>query len=153
MFRGASTLNMDAKGRIAIPTRYRDALSGADVGGLILTVNNTRERCLWLFTLAEWEKVEKKVVNLPSFSARAQSLTRLLIGYASDCEIDGSGRLRIPAPLIEFAGLGKHVVLIGQGNKFELWDEAHWKARCDEWLQQESDDDDALSEHLANLSL
>ncbi len=152
MFRGASTLNMDSKGRIAIPSRYREEISGHSAGNLVLTVNNTRERCLWMFTLVEWEKVERKVVDLPSFSSQAQSLKRLLIGYASDCEIDASGRVRISAPLIEFAGLGKRVVLIGQGNKFELWDDALWKSKCDQWVD-ESADEGPISEHLANLSL
>ena len=152
MFRGASTLNMDAKGRIAIPTRYRDELSREHAGNLVMTVNNTRERCLWLYTMQEWEEVERKVVELPSFSSQAQFLKRLLIGYATDCEVDASGRIRISAPLIEFAGLNKRVVMIGQGNKFELWDEELWKSKCNEWLQAPTDEG-PVSEHLANLSL
>lgn len=152
MFRGASTLNMDAKGRIAVPSRYREKIARENQGNLVLTVNNTRERCLWLFTLPEWEKVEQKVVELPSFSGQAQFLKRLLIGYATDCEMDASGRIRISTPLIEFAGLNKRVVLIGQGNKFELWDEDQWKAKCNEWLAEPTDEG-PVSEHLANLSL
>ncbi len=152
MFRGASTLNMDAKGRIAIPARYRETIVSRSAGNLVLTVNNTRERCLWLFTLDEWEKVEAKLVELSSFNKRAQSLKRLLIGYASDCEIDGAGRLRIAAPLIEFAGLTKQVVLIGQGNKFELWDDALWKAKCEEWMA-EPEEEEEVPEQVANLSL
>lgn len=152
MFRGASTLNMDSKGRIAIPARYRDEILSRSGGNLVLTVNNTRERCLWLYTLDEWERAEQKLVDLSSFNKEAQFLKRLLIGYASDCEMDGSGRMRISAPLIEFAGLTKHVVLIGQGNKFELWDEAQWKAKCDEWLAVPAPEG-PVSEHLADLSL
>jgi MraZ protein len=152
MFRGASTLNMDSKGRVAFPTRYREEIASADRNSLVMTVNNTRERCLWLFTVAEWERVEQKVVDLPSFNGQAQSLKRLLIGYATDCEMDASGRIRISTPLIEFAGLNKRVVMIGQGNKFELWDEDLWKAKCNEWLK-DSADESPLSDHLANLSL
>lgn len=143
---------MDAKGRIAIPARYREAIVSRSDGNLVLTVNNTRERCLWLFTLDEWEKVEAKLVELSSFNKRAQSLKRLLIGYASDCEIDSAGRLRIAAPLIEFAGLTKQVVLIGQGNKFELWDDALWKAKCEEWMA-DPDEEEEVPEQVANLSL
>ncbi len=153
MFRGASTLNMDAKGRIAIPARYRDEIVARAGGNLVLTVNNTRERCLWLFTLDEWEKAEAKLVQLSSFDKQAQFLKRLLIGYASDCEMDSAGRMRIAAPLIEFAGLSKQVVLIGQGNKFELWDDALWKAKCDEWLAEPVEEDGTVSEQVANLSL
>ncbi|KAA3620581.1 MAG: transcriptional regulator MraZ [Proteobacteria bacterium] len=152
MFRGASTLNMDSKGRIAIPARYRDEILGRSGGNLVLTVNNTKDRCLWLFTLDEWERAEQKLVALPSFDKSAQYLKRLLIGYANDCEMDAAGRMRISSPLIEFAGLDKHVVLIGQGNKFELWDEAEWKRKYEEWLA-EPVPEGPVSEHLADLSL
>jgi MraZ protein len=152
MFRGASTLNMDTKGRIAIPARYREEILTRSGGNLVLTVNNMRERCLWLFTLDEWEKAEKKLVDLSSFNKEAQFLKRLLIGYASDCEMDGNGRMRVSAPLIEFAGLEKHVVLIGQGNKFELWDDDLWKAKRDEWLTEPAPEG-PVSEPLADLSL
>lgn len=152
MFRGASTLNMDSKGRVAIPARYRDEILGRSGGNLVLTVNNTKDRCLWLFTLDEWEKAEQKLVALPSFDKSAQYLKRLLIGYANDCEMDTAGRLRISAPLIDFAGLDKHVVLIGQGNKFELWDEAEWKRKYEEWLAEPAPEG-PVSEHLADLSL
>ena len=152
MFRGASTLNMDSKGRVAFPTRYREEVASAERQGLVMTVNNTRERCLWLFTIEEWERVEKKIVDLPSFTGQAQFLKRLLIGYATDCEMDASGRIRISTPLIEFAGLSKKVVMIGQGNKFELWDEDLWKAKCNEWLQEPTDEG-PVSDQIANLSL
>jgi MraZ protein len=121
-------------------------------GQLVMTVNNSRERCLWLYPLKEWEQVERKVVALPSFHPEAQNLKRLLIGYANDCEMDGNGRVRITPPLREFAGLDKRVVLIGQGNKFEIWDEDHWKIRCEEWLNM-SIDSDLIAGELEKLSL
>ena len=152
MFRGATSLNLDSKGRIAIPARYREAVVRQCEGNLIITVNNTNERCLWLFTLPEWEAVEKKVVELPSFSSQAQSLKRLLMGYASDCEMDANGRLRIAQPLIDFAGLDKHLMLIGQGNKFEIWDETLWNTKCKQWTEL-PEDQESISEHLMNLSL
>ena len=126
MFRGARSLNMDSKGRLGVPTKYRDPLQERCAGKLVLTVNNTRERCLWLYPYDECEQVERKVVDLPSFDASAQALKRFLIGYATDCELDSAGRVRVSAPLREFAGLDKRVVMIGQGNKFEIWDESCW---------------------------
>ena len=111
MFRGASSLNMDSKGRLGVPTKYRDPLRERCAGKLVLTVNNTRERCLWLYPYDEWEQVERKVVDLPSFDASAQALKRFLIGYATDCELDSAGRVRVSAPLREFAGLEKRVVI------------------------------------------
>ena len=152
MLRGASTLNLDSKGRFAVPTIHREPLAERCQGRLVLTVNNTRERCLWIYPQDEWERVEQKVVALPSFDPAAQALKRFLIGYASDCELDSANRVRIPAPLREFAALEKHIVLIGQGNKFELWDESRWKARCDEWLAVQTGEE-RLSVELESLSL
>ena len=152
MFKGANGLNLDSKGRFAMPTVHRDSLESQCNGKLVITVNNTRERCLWLYPQDEWDRVEKKVVALPSFDPAAQALKRFLIGYATDCELDSASRLRIPAPLREFASLEKHVVLIGQGNKFELWDEARWKASCDNWLAPENSET-RLSVELESLSL
>jgi len=140
MFRGASSLNLDAKGRLGIPSRFRDVLVERCDGRVVLTVNNTRERCLWLYPLDEWDTVERKVAELPSFDPTAQELKRFLIGYATDCELDSAGRIRVSAPLREFAELEKRVVLIGQRNKFEIWDESLWKTRCEEWLQMEPKD-------------
>ncbi len=152
MFRGASSLNMDSKGRLGVPMKYRDTLRERCAGKLVLTVNNTRERCLWLYPYDEWEQVERKVVDLPSFDASAQALKRFLIGYATDCELDSAGRVRVSAPLREFAGLEKRVVMIGQGNKFEIWDEGLWKVKCDEWLLKQPEDRQ-LPIELESLSL
>ena len=105
MFKGANGLNLDSKGRFAMPTVHRDSLASQCNGKLVITVNNTRERCLWLYPQDEWDRVEKKVVALPSFDPAAQALKRFLIGYASDCELYSASRLRNPAPLREFASL------------------------------------------------
>lgn len=136
MFRGVNTLNLDAKGRLAIPTKYREGLMRQSEGRMVVTVNNS-ERCLWLYPLSEWEDIERKLVNLPSLDAMAQRLKRILIGHASDCELDGSGRVLLPAPLREFADLRKRVVMIGQGNKFEIWNDEFWNTRREEWLSQD----------------
>jgi len=152
MFKGASGLSLDAKGRFAMPTTHREHLLAQSSGRLVITVNNTRERCLWLYPQDEWERVEQKVVALPSFDPAAQSLKRFLIGYATDCEMDSVSRVRIPAPLREFAALEKHIVLIGQGNKFEIWDEPQWRASCEKWLTAQSGEE-RLSVELESLSL
>ena len=104
-----------------------------------------------LYPQDEWNDVERKVVQLPSFDARAQALKRLLIGYATDCDLSSAGRVRVSAPLREFAGLQKRIVLIGQGNKFEIWDEAVWQTRLPDWLSQP--EDRQLSIELESLSL
>ncbi len=151
MFRGVNTLNLDAKGRLAIPTKYRDGLVSDGDGRMVVTVA-VGERCLWLCPLPEWGEIERKVVNLPSFDPAAQRLKRLLIGHASDCELDASGRVLLPAPLRDFAHLEKRVVLIGQGNKFEIWDEDTWTARREDWLSQGASGE-SLTIEMESLSL
>lgn len=128
---------MDAKGRLTIPGRYREELATRCDRHLVITINNTKEYCLWVYPMDEWQLVEQKVVALPSFDPNHQQLKRFLIGYASDSEMDKSGRVLLPAPLREFAKIKKSVYLIGQGNKFEVWDEELWNTRCKQWLQED----------------
>ena len=152
MFRGANSLNIDTKGRLAIPSRYRDAIMARSEGHMVVTVNNTRDHCLWLYTLDEWETVEQKIVALPSFEPNHQKLKRFLIGYASEVDMDKSGRILLPAVLRDFAVITKEVLLVGQGNKFEIWSEELWKARRSQWLSEEMELD-KLSLEMEQLSL
>ncbi len=152
MIRGANTLNLDSKGRLAIPNRFRAELMQRCGGKMVVTVNNTKERCLWLYPLDEWELIEQKIVALPSFDANHQRLKRFLVGYASDVEMDSSGRILLPAPLREYAMMSKEVFLVGQGNKFEIWSGDLWNARCDQWLQEDVDLEN-LSVEMEQLSL
>lgn len=152
MFRGVNPINLDEKGRLAIPTRYRPELKECCEHQLVLTVG--LDKCLMLYPLPEWEEIERKLVKLPSLDKRTKRLQRLLIGHATECEMDGQGRVLIAEPLRKFAGLEKRAVLIGQGNKFELWDEDLWTRSRDEWLQEEESLDDLgeLSPELGSLS-
>lgn len=150
MFRGVNSLNLDSKGRLAIPTKYRDTLVQHCSGRMVLTVD--RDHCLLLYPLPDWEEIERKLVKLPSFNAHARRLQRLLIGHATECEMDGNGRILLSPPLREFAALEKAVVLIGQGNKFELWDEATWNTRRAEWLAAAGNGEDLPAE-MESLSL
>lgn len=151
MFRGVNHLTLDSKGRLAIPARYRETLARHCDGQMVLTVD--RDHCLLLYPLPDWEEIERKLVRLPSFNKQARRLQRLLIGHATECELDGNGRILLPPPLREFAALNKGVVLIGQGNKFEIWDEAAWSARRSEWLAEGGDESGDLPDELQSLSL
>lgn len=151
MFRGVNTLSLDSKGRLAIPVRYRDTLARLCSGQMVLTVD--RDHCLLLYPLPEWEEIERKLVKLPSFSKPARRLQRLLIGHATECELDAAGRILLPPPLREFASLTKDIVLIGQGNKFEIWDDAAWNTRRAEWLTQTKEEEGALPPDMESLSL
>ena len=150
MFRGINNINLDAKGRLAIPTRYRDVLSDHCNGQLVVTID-TDERCLLVYPLPRWEEVERKLASLPSLNPASRRIQRLLIGHATDIQLDGSGRILLTPPLREYAELDKKAVLIGQGHKLELWSEDRWKSGRESWV----DDKTKLEEsaELQTLSL
>ncbi|WP_260294971.1 division/cell wall cluster transcriptional repressor MraZ [Sedimenticola hydrogenitrophicus] len=132
MFRGVNRLNLDAKGRLAVPTRYRERLQERCAAELVVTID--LDHCLLIYPLPEWQEIERKLMKLPSFNKAARNLQRLLVGHATEVEMDGQGRVLLPPALRDFAHLDKHVVLIGQGNKFELWDEERWNSQREGWL-------------------
>jgi len=132
MFRGVTQLSLDAKGRLAIPARYRGELMSFCAGRLIVTADPSR--CLLVYPQPAWEPIEQKLNNLSSFNPRTRSLQRLLVGNASDVEMDAAGRILVSPPLRQFAGLSKEVVLVGQGAKFELWDEEQWNLQIENAL-------------------
>jgi len=151
MFRGVNPINLDAKGRMAIPARYREQIMAGCDGYLVATID-TEERCLLLYPLPEWETIQQKIEALPSFNPAARRIQRLLIGHATDLEMDASGRLLLPAPLREYAELDKKVVLLGQGRKFEIWSEEHWNQTREQYLK-EVEGGNALPDDLQTLSL
>lgn len=129
MFRGATPIALDGKGRLAIPTRYRDTLMQRCGGRLVLTLDPSA--CLLLYPFPEWEPIEQKLNALPSFDPLSRQMQRLLVGSATDLDMDSAGRILLPALLRERARLERDAVLIGQGNKFEIWSAAAWQAQCD----------------------
>lgn len=133
-----------------MPTRYRERLQERCQGRLIVTVD--RDQCLMLYPLPDWEEIERKLMRLPTLNEKTRRLQRLMVGHASEVELDGHGRLLLPPKLREFAHLERSAILIGQGTRFELWDEQRWDERRDEWLNAE-DADDILPPELGSLSL
>ena len=152
MFRGVNLLQLDDKGRMAIPARYRDSLKAESEGQVVVTID-TEERCLLLYPLPDWEVIERKIEALPSFNPSARRIQRLLIGHATEVELDTHGRLLLPAALRDYAGLQKSIVLIGQGKKFELWDEEQWNAGREHWLSMGLGAAEGLPLDLQSLSL
>ena len=131
VFRGVSQLALDAKGRLAIPAKHRDVLArrapDADPstpGAVVITADPSR--CLLVYPRAAWEPIQARLMALSSFNPEIRSLQRLIVGFADDVDLDGNGRILVPPALREYASLEHHVVLVGQGNKFELWDAAKW---------------------------
>ena len=124
MFRGSTPLSLDSKGRLAIPTRYREAFQARANGKLVVTADS--DDCLLIYAAPDWEPIQKRIMDLPSFHPRVRNLQRMLVGRASDVEMDAAGRILIPATLRKLARLDKDVMLVGQGGKFELWDMVRW---------------------------
>jgi MraZ protein len=154
LFRGNTTVNLDEKGRFAIPTRYRERIQEICACQLVVTVG-VDERCvgmsgcLWIYPLPEWEELEKKIKELPAFKKRAAKLKRFLIGSAFECEMDSQGRVLLPEKLRKFANLDKRTVLVGQLNRFELWNEEAWNLKEAQFMDTEDADD---LDDLGNLS-
>lgn len=148
MFRGINSITIDTKGRLALPSRYRELLSAS----MVVTID-TEETCLLLYPEAEWQKIEVSLQKLPSFNAAARRIQRLLIGHATDVELDAQGRILLPAELRQYGQLQKQAVLIGQGNKFEIWDEVQWQVRRQKWLEEESSHSDELPDEMKTFSL
>ena len=127
MFRGSSQLNLDVKGRLAIPARHRDALLERCSGHLVITADP--ERCLLIYPLPDWELIQQKLEGVSNLDPRVRELQRRLIGFAVDVDMDGAGRVLISPELRAYAQLEKSVVLVGQGRKFELWNKDNWDQR------------------------
>lgn len=151
MFRGINLIQLDTKGRLTMPTRYRAELSAQANNQLILTID-TEEHCLLLYPLSEWEVIEQKIQALPSFHKVSRRIQRLLIGHATELELDANGRLLLPLLLREYAGMDKQIMLVGQGKKFELWSEAGWNSRRDQWLSGDGTQE-VLPPELESFSL
>ena len=138
MFRGANAINLDSKGRLAMPARYRERLIGSCGGQLVATIA-LEERCLGFYPLHEWEAVEEQLRKAPNLHPAVKRLNRLLIGNANEIELDSHGRFVVPPLLREHAGLEKKVMLVGQLSKFELWGEDAGAATTTAYLEEEQD--------------
>jgi MraZ protein len=147
MFRGIARLALDAKGRLAVPARNRAALTNGS-GRVVITADPSR--CLLVYPVAAWEPIQSRLMSLSSFDDRIRALQRLLVGYADDVDIDAAGRVLVPPPLREFASLTRDVVLVGQGQRLELWDAAAWDAQTARAVAFDADD---LPPELSGFSL
>ena len=137
VFRGISSAKLDAKGRMSMPARFRERLLVVAGGKVVVTVD-MREKCLLLYPLPEWETVQQKLDALPNIRPENRWLQRILIGHATDLELDANGRILLPAPLRDQGGLEKSLVLVGQGNKIEIWAQDTWRTRMDEYTSEEN---------------
>jgi len=149
VFRGGSSVKLDAKGRLALPTRYRALISERYAGQLVLTVHS--DGCLLLYPQPEWEDLELQLIRTPNHDRRTRDVQRMLVGYATEVEMDGNGRILITPRLREFAHLDKNVSLVGVGKKFEIWNEDAWERIGSAWM--EGDAAGETSSPLESLTL
>jgi MraZ protein len=151
MFRGVQHISIDAKGRLAMPARQREPLLASCEGRVVVTID-TQATCLVVYPLPDWERFEREVQSLPAMKPLIRRFQRLVLGYATDLELDGSGRMLLPPALRDYAQLDKKAVLVGQGNKLELWSEPLWLAERDQALL-EAGAETELPEELMSLNL
>lgn len=129
VFQGAAQVNLDAKGRMAVPTRSRDPLTQGGTVKLVLTAHP--DSCLLLYPTPAWEPIRARVMSFPSLDRQFSVWKRLLVGFAQDVEIDSAGRLLIPPELREFAHITRQVMLVGQGSHYEIWDLEMWNQQLE----------------------
>jgi len=137
---------------MAIPTKYRERLQAISDGSMVMTID-VQDPCLLLYPIPEWEEIERKLSKLQTLDKRARRLQRLLIGHATECDLDSHGRILVPPLLREYAGLEKRAAFVGQCARFEIWNEDKWNERRQSWLGEETDDDLDLSPELQALTL
>ena len=152
MFRGVTSISIDNKGRLAIPTRYRAELREKHQGVLVCTVD-IRQPCLLLYPLHEWETVEQKLLALSNFDPMQRRIQRVMQGFATECEMDTTGRILLSPTLRQHAQLEQQIMLVGQLNKFEIWQDKQWQSQIAEDLALGGSAEMLACEALKNLSL
>jgi len=146
VFRGRYEHSIDPKGRLSIPSKFREILTSNYDERLILT---NFDNCLWAYPVREWKQVEDKVASLPQFKPEVKSLQRFFISAASECPLDPNGRIIIPTTLRKYAGLENDVVIVGMTLRFEIWARDRWQ----KVFEQAERDLDSIGEKLADLGI
>lgn len=143
MFIGEHAHSVDEKGRVSIPAKYRDQLSE----GVVVT--RGLDHCLWLYTKQGWEKIAKRLAELPISQQKSRAFARLMLAGAWDAEIDSQGRVVLPEYLRKYAGLSKHVIIAGLYSRVEIWDEDKWQ----EYSEKTQADSNEIAEGMSELGI
>jgi len=150
VFRGISKISLDAKGRFAVPAKYRPELQDKCANQLVITVDP--DQCLLMYPKPRWDEIENQLMTQGNLSKDVRRLQRLIVGYATDCEISAQGKVQLSQPLRDYAGLDKAGMLVGQGQRFEIWDQETWHKLTDDWRRAEQAKE-SLNENLVDLQL
>jgi len=143
MFIGEFQHNLDTKGRVAVPAKFRRKISG----GAIIT--RGLDHCLFIFTKKDWQELADKLVNLPLSQANSRAFVRLMLSGASDVDLDSQGRVLIPDYLRKYAGLNKSTKIIGVYNRMEIWDDAAWE----QYKTKSEGSSEEIAERMADLGI
>jgi MraZ protein len=144
MFRGSYEHTVDAKGRVSVPSKFREIIADRYDGKMILSMDY--DRCLTVYPLEEWERLEEKIKSLSLIKQEVKDFRRFLLSSATECELDRQGRILVPPGHRQHAGITKNVILVGLIDKIEIWDAQAWAARNNK-------NSDKIGEALAELGL
>jgi len=133
VFQGASAISLDAKGRLAVPTRYRDSILAQGEGRVVVTAHP--HRCLLLYPAPAWEPIARKIMALPGFDPNVSAMQQLLVGHADELEMDSAGRILIAPTLRRLSGIDREVMMFGQGTHFKLWHPEAWEKQFEAFRQ------------------
>lgn len=147
MFQGAAQLTLDAKGRLAVPTRHRESLTAESAGKVVLTAHP--HRCLLLYPAPAWDPIRARIMTFSSFDPQGSLWKRVLVGFAEELELDASGRVLISPELRKFGGIDRQVMMVGQGSHFEIWSVEAWEAQ----LARLAEQTDRLPPGMENFAL
>ena len=147
MFRGINSVTLDAKGRMALPARHREAMRARSDGRMVTTIDII-EHSLLMYALPDWEEIERALTERDNVQQHVRRVQRLLLGHATVMELDGNGRVLLPQSLRDYAQLDRKLVVIGQGNKIEIWSERNWQEWMEAWL---GEDKEAALKDIANI--
>jgi MraZ protein len=150
MFKGSTNVTLDGKGRLAMPSKYRDRVAQQCGGHVVVTVD--KSGCLLIYPQPDWDEVEAQINALPTLHEGARELQRNVVGAATELELDGAGRILLSRELRDFANLDKQTMLVGQGQKFELWDYERWQERQGAWVNSKAPDFSDLPPEMQKLS-
>src|SRR5512144_73324 len=144
MFRGSYEHTVDSKGRVSVPSKFRDIIADRYDGRLVLAMDY--DRCLTVYPLEEWDRLEGKIKNVWQMKQEVEDFRRFLLSSATECELDKQGRILIPPAHREHAAILKNVMVVGLIEKIESWDVKTWEAR-------NIQNGDKIGEALAALGL
>lgn len=144
-FKGQAEYSVDAKGRVAIPSKMRNAMNPAAKGGF--TITRGFEKCVFLYPLDRWDEMEKEIGALSNYNREARRFTRLIMRWADEVSLDGQGRIGIPKPLADYAGIAERALIIGAFDRIEIWDPAVF----DNYLNEQTDDYETLAERVMGI--